>query len=154
MGDAAQKAANRVKPSEEALAQINRPADDNIWHEAPSFSHDNLKNQIKSTFKPVSGQDAHDAARDADGVAYPSGSRDSTDVAKRAAEDQRYGTASSVNVQSGINSDTEEKTRVARERTLNYISQKMPQGSRERTIWRLKKMVIEIQGHPDCKFPY
>jgi hypothetical protein len=27
----------------------------------------------------------------------------------------------------------------------------MPQERRDRTIWRLRKMVVEIQGHPDCK---
>jgi len=45
-----------------------------------------------------------------------------------------------------------EKKERAKERTKNYLSSKMPEERREQTIWRLKKLVVEIQGHPDCKF--
>jgi hypothetical protein len=31
------------------------------------------------------------------------------------------------------------------------LKDKMPQERREQTIWRLKKMVVEIQGHQDCE---
>lgn len=34
-----------------------------------------------------------------------------------------------------------------------YLSEKVPKERREQAIWRLKKMVIEIQGHSDCKCP-
>lgn len=34
-----------------------------------------------------------------------------------------------------------------------YLSEKVPKERREQAIWRLKKMVIEIQGHADCKCP-
>lgn len=43
------------------------------------------------------------------------------------------------------------KTREQYERTKSYLSGKMPKERREQTIWRLKKMVVEIQGHQDCK---
>ena len=33
--DASQKAANQVRPSEEKLAQIDEPAEENTWHEKP-----------------------------------------------------------------------------------------------------------------------
>ena len=32
-----------------------------------------------------------------------------------------------------------------------YLSEKVPKERREQAIWRLKKMIIEIQGHADCK---
>jgi len=35
--------------------------------------------------------------------------------------------------------------------TKEYLSDKIPKERREQTIWRLKKMVIEVQGHADCK---
>jgi hypothetical protein len=35
-----------------------------------------------------------------------------------------------------------------------YLSDKVPKERREQAIWRLKKMVIEIQGHADCKNPH
>jgi hypothetical protein len=36
------------------------------------------------------------------------------------------------------------------DKTKNYLSEKIPKERREQTIWRLKKMIIEIQGHADC----
>ena len=38
------------------------------------------------------------------------------------------------------------------DRTKNYVSEKIPKERREQTVWRLKKMIIEIQGHADCKY--
>jgi hypothetical protein len=38
-------------------------------------------------------------------------------------------------------------------RTKEFLSSKMPQERRDQLIWRLKKMVVEIQGHSDCKNP-
>lgn len=33
--------------------------------------------------------------------------------------------------------------------TKEYLQEKIPKERREQAIWRLKKMVIEIQGHAD-----
>ena len=55
-GDAAQKAANSVNPSEDQLSQIDKPADDNVWHDKPNISTGGLKNQIKSAV-PVGKKD-------------------------------------------------------------------------------------------------
>lgn len=175
-GDAAQNAANKVNPSDEALAQIDRPAEDNTWHDTPDLSAGNLKNQIKETYNkktPVTGQDLRDAAGDATETAHPDGSRDPADVARQGARDQYHGTDSGVDATSGVQSgistlkdrasnniddNTKNKVRdtknATQERTKNYLKQKMPEERRDQTIWRLKKMVVEIQGHPDCKtFP-
>lgn len=48
-GDVSQKAANKVRPSEEQLSQVDEPAEENTWHEAPDFSKH--KEQMKSKFK-------------------------------------------------------------------------------------------------------
>lgn len=45
------------------------------------------------------------------------------------------------------------KKRELSDRTKAYLSEKVPKERREQTIWRLKKMIIEIQGHEDCKSP-
>lgn len=50
-GDAATKAAASVRPSEADLAQVDRPADDNTWHDAPDFSKGNLKKQVQGVYK-------------------------------------------------------------------------------------------------------
>jgi len=37
------------------------------------------------------------------------------------------------------------------QKTKNYMNNKMPQERRDQTIWRLKKMIVEIQGHSDYR---
>lgn len=175
-GDAAQKAANKVNPSDEALAQIDRPAEDNTWHDTPDMSASGLKNQMRGAFNkntPLPTQDLRDSAGDATETAHPDSSRDPVDVARQGARDQYHGTDTGVDATSGLQSgistlkdrasnniddDTKDKIKdtknATQERTKNYLKQKMPEERRDQTIWRLKKMVVEIQGHPDCKsFP-
>lgn len=47
-GDAASKAANVVRPSEDQLSQIDQAAPENTWHEKPDFSKEGLKSQAKA----------------------------------------------------------------------------------------------------------
>ena len=46
--------------------------------------------------------------------------------------------------------ETKDRARNYLESSKNYLSGKMPRERREQGIWRLKKMIVEIQGHPDC----
>ncbi|RGP75789.1 hypothetical protein FLONG3_5546 [Fusarium longipes] len=61
-GDAATNAAARVRPSQEQLQQIDEPAQDNVWHEAPDFSKENFKNQAKGIYSGNPKQDIKDVA--------------------------------------------------------------------------------------------
>lgn len=166
-GDAAQKAANKVNPNEDDLAQIDRPADDNTWHDVPDMSAGNIKKQLKSTYEkqtPLHQEDLRAAAGDASEAAHPDGSRDPTDTADLARRDQQRGTDSGVDGKAGAKNaaatlkqrasenlpeDTKNKGRETRDRASDYLSSKMPKERREQTIWRLKKLVVECQGHPD-----
>jgi hypothetical protein len=80
------------------------------------------------------------------------------------ADDQRYGTQSGVdarqgaragfnelqnNVDKNVPEEYKDRGREYRERTKRFLENKMPQERREQTIWRLKKMVVEIQSHQD-----
>ncbi|ORY17119.1 hypothetical protein BCR34DRAFT_583883 [Clohesyomyces aquaticus] len=158
-GDAAANTANRVKPSDEQLSQIDRPADDNTWHDVPNMSKGNLQGQFRSKI-PFGKKDAEKTAGDVSQAAHPAGSRDPTDTADLAAREQREGGQQGLDAQAGFgqakqvvseNVPEEQKDRVReqRERAQNYLKGKMPQERREQTIWRLKKMVVEVQGHPD-----
>jgi hypothetical protein len=49
-----------------------------------------------------------------------------------------------------IDDKTKDAARAKKEQTKQYLSKKMPEERRDQIIWRLKKMVVEIQGHPDC----
>ncbi|KAI9667293.1 MAG: hypothetical protein M1821_000107 [Bathelium mastoideum] len=158
-GDAAQNAASRVSPSEDQLGQIDHAAEENTWHDVPDLSKDGLRQQWADR-KPFGKKDAKEAAGDATAAAHPEGSRDPADAAVAVANDQQQGTASGVDAQAGaqtgvdnfknrVDPETRDQTRELRERTQNYMKTKMPKERREQTIWRLKKMVIEIQGHQD-----
>lgn len=166
-GDTAQKAAGKVKPDDETLNQIDQPAEDNTWHDAPDLSKENIKKQIQSNV-PIGKKDVKDAAGDASAASHPAGSRDPADTAALAAQDQQQGTASGVDASKGagaaagtlknrvsdnMDEDQKQKMREYRERTREYFKNKMPKERREQIIFRLKKMIVEIQGHEDCRLP-
>lgn len=156
-GDAAANAAHKINPGEEQLAQIDHPADDNTWHEAPDLSKENLKGQLQKNYK---GNNPRGDARDVAGEAVRAARED---PAARSSD-------SGVHVNAGIDSAkqtaqqktgmSEEDTQAAKEaanqkaaeyrdKTKEYLQRKVPQDRRDQTIWRLKKMVIECQQHPD-----
>lgn len=159
-GDAATNVAGRVNPTEEQLAQIDRPADDNTWHDVPDVNA--LKSQYKDKM-PFGKGDAKKAAGDVTQASHPTDSRDPADAAALAAQEKQEGVSTGLNpnaalgearqqVSENIPEEQKDRLREQRERTRNYLSGKMPKERREQSIWRLKKMVVEIQGHQDCKF--
>lgn len=55
-GDAASNAASKLKPDEDTLAQIDQPAQDNVWHDKPNLSKEDIKKQLREQaqkFKPA-----------------------------------------------------------------------------------------------------
>lgn len=168
-GDAAQKTATKINPSEDALNQIDQPAEDNTWHDVPNMSASSLKAQAKDQYnkqKPFSRSDMQNAAGDATQSAHPSGSRDPADAAMLEAESRDQGTDSGMNPRAGASAamgnlssqasanvpqETKDKARDGRDRTRNYMREKVPKERRDQTIFRLKKMIVEIQSHSDCK---
>ncbi|KAF2762590.1 hypothetical protein EJ05DRAFT_506299 [Pseudovirgaria hyperparasitica] len=164
-GDAAQNAANVVNPDEDALNQIDKPADDNVWHDTPDLSAAKLKEQAKN-ISPFKKSDLDKAAADASEAA--TGTRDPNAAGDIAAKEAQSGQDQGVDAQGGLaagastlknaaseNIDDKQKDKVnakakeLREKTDKYLKSKMPKERREQTIWRLKKMVIEVQGHQD-----
>ncbi|KAI1465180.1 uncharacterized protein F4812DRAFT_135521 [Daldinia caldariorum] len=148
-GDAASNAANKVRPDGEALAQIDRPAEDNVWHDTPDLSKKNLKSQLQNVYKSDPAQDAKGVVNAGAGaIRQPDGSAGdrinaAQDATSRAAEQ----------VKSSIDPETRESTKEStqeyRARIKQYLSKKMPEERRSQTIWRLKKMIVECQQHPD-----
>ncbi|KAK0722447.1 hypothetical protein B0T26DRAFT_674145 [Lasiosphaeria miniovina] len=169
-GDAATNAAARVKPSNEDLSQIDKPAEDNTWHEAPDFqkSKETMKSKVQRVYKGNPKEDAKAIVNEGTSAAHPSGSSDPRDLASAAAQDRQIGASSGVDtqgsayaaadtakrrVETNLDDETKEKARTKadeyRARTKAYFSKKMPQERRDQTVWRLKKMVLECQQHPD-----
>jgi hypothetical protein len=153
-GDAAQKTANKVNPSEDQLNQIDEPAADNTWHDTPELSRDNLRNQVRSTVdknKPFSREEAKDAAREGADNAQNQPTNDNREAGKAGASHvaDNLRAKAEQNIPDERKEDARKAKDATAQRTKNYISNKMPQERRDQTIWRLKKMIAEIQGHKD-----
>ena len=169
-GDAAQKTATKINPSEDRLNQIDEPAADNTWHDVPDLSSANLKAQARDQYnkqKPFSRNDLQNAAGDATQTAHPGGSRDPADAAMLEADSRNQGTGSGMDPRAGANDamgnlrgtasqnvpdETKDQARDTKNRTADYMKSKVPRERREQTIFRLKKMIVEIQSHSDCKY--
>ncbi|CAK3807544.1 hypothetical protein DOTSEDRAFT_69547 [Lecanosticta acicola] len=162
-GDAATNTAAKVKPGEEQLSQIDQPAEDHTWHDTPDLSKESIRNQIKSQV-PVGKRDVDKAVGDAAQAAHPEGYRDPADAGALAAADQRKGTQSGADSTAGakagtgalknqisdnMDEDQKQKMREYRERSKRYFQGKVPPERRDQIIFRLKKMVVEIQAHQD-----
>lgn len=169
-GDVASKAADKVNPSQEQLNQMDEPAEDNKWHDTPDLSKGNLKQQAKETFNkntPITKTDLQDAQGDATQQAHPSGTRDPREAAQQSAQD---GSASGIDATGGARaaaSTLKERAKqnipdehqnaaqdlkeTGKNKTKNYLNDKLPQERRDQAIYRLKKMVVEIQSHSDCR---
>lgn len=145
-GDAASNAAGKINPSEDRLTRLDEAAPDDTWHDVPSV--DDMKSQAKDAYgknKPFSRSDVKEE------VNKQKNNADSTqggvvNAAKNLAEQAK----------SNVDDETQQKAKDAtnktKDQTKQYLQKKMPQERREQTIWRLKKMVVEIQRHPDCEF--
>jgi hypothetical protein len=161
-GDAASNAAQKINPNEDQLNQLDRPAEDNTWHEVPSVS--NIKSQARETVnnnKPFSRGDVKDAANQGANVGQnqATGSTN-TDAAQSGAQSGGQHAAQTLRQKAEANIPDENKDRAreakdaTRQKTKNYFNQKMPEERREQVIWRLKKMIVEIQGHEDCRHSF
>ncbi|RYP11480.1 hypothetical protein DL764_000003 [Monosporascus ibericus] len=142
-GDAATNTASRVRPSEEELASIDEPAQDNTWHDKPNFSKDNVKNQLYGTYKGDPKKDTRDVADStANAAKRPDGSLDPGAAARTAADRLKE------KVPDEKRDETKQRTKQTaheyRARTKDYLSKKVPEERRDRTIWRLKEAISTL----------
>jgi hypothetical protein len=155
-GDAAQNFAGKVNPSEDRLNRIDDPAEDNTWHDVPDLSRDNIRNQARDTFnknKPFSQEEVRDAAQQGADTAQQHPSDDNREAGAsglRHAADNLQSRAQE-NIPDERQEDMKNAKNATVQRTKNYMGNKMPQERRDQTIWRLKKMIVEIQGHSDYR---
>jgi Family of unknown function (DUF5923) len=152
-GDAAQNAANKVNPNQDQLSQLDEPAEDNTWHDVPDLSRDKIRSQAKATYdkqKPFGKAELNQATNNAANAA----DQQPTDDGQQTGQAGAQAGLQSLKEQASANVPEETKKRgnQAVKATKSYLSDKMPKERREQIIWRLKKMITEIQGHSDCKF--
>ena len=148
-GDAATKAAGKINPSDEQLSQIDHAAEDNTWHEKPDVA--GIKSDFQSKL-PMSKKDVKDSANDATAAADANTPNDPAVADK---QDAKQGAKAGYqnfrsNVSQRFDEDQKKQLREYRERTNNYFKEKVPKERRDQVIFRLKKMIVEIQTHSDC----
>jgi len=158
-GDAATNAASLVKPSSEDLAQIDRPAPDNTWQEAPQLNKEAMKNKVQGIYKGDVKEDGKAVLGDGVATANPNGSSNPQNLAATPSGINAQGGVSAAagtlqsKVDQNVDQETKDKAKAKKEeyraRVKEYFSKKVPQDRRDQTIWRLKKMVLECQQHPD-----
>jgi len=164
---AGNKAAGKVNPNQDELDRIDEPEDDDTWHDTPdSGDAQNMKEKLKSKAqraKPFDTEGLKQAASDAQSTGNQQGGS-LLDKASAAAKSgaSNLKNQSKQNVPDEDQEDaqqkkdatkeaTKQKGREARDKTKDYLKEKIPKERREQTIYRLKKMIVEIQGHQDCK---
>ncbi|KAG8530372.1 uncharacterized protein KY384_004874 [Bacidia gigantensis] len=143
-GDAASNAASRIKPGEDQLNQIDHPAEENTWHDVPDLSAGSLKTQAKDQYnknKPFNKADAQNATNNA---ATTADQQQDAGAGAQTAVGNLTNTASQ-----NIPQEQKDKAKEFQSRTKGYLGDKLPKERREQTIYRLKKMVVEIQSHSD-----
>ena len=168
-GDAATNVAGKVRPSEEDLAQMDRAAEDNVWHEKPDLSKDALKKQAQGIYggkgkdgakgdaKDVAAAGAHGATGHKQAVNFDPDVLNDVDPKE---VDAVAGQNAAVNMaRSKINANVDEETKEKikqrneeyRRKANEYFNKKMPQERKDQIIFRLKKMILECQQHADYR---
>ncbi|BDD58509.1 hypothetical protein MPDQ_002562 [Monascus purpureus] len=124
--DASQEAANRVRPSEEQLAQTSKPEQPNVWHQKPEPSKKKAKaKKNKSVTVDNTGTTVSTTTTVATG-SHDIGTETRTSTGPQQPEDQ-----------------------TAARKGKDYLAEKIPQERREQFTSRLRKVMIEIQGRSD-----
>jgi hypothetical protein len=157
-GDAATNAASKVRPNEDQLAQIDQPAEANTWHEKPDLSKESIRQKAQAAYGGDIKKDAQDVANQTARAAEPA-TRDPNAV-DRAVVGNTAVNAVQQKVDERVDPKTKENAKETKEainarkeeyriKTKEYLNKKMPQERKEQVIFRLKKMILECQQHPD-----
>lgn len=110
-----------------------------------------MKSNLQSKM-PMSKKDVQESANAAGNTANANaqGTGDDKQDAKQGAKAGIQNFTS--NVSGRFDEDQKQQMREYRERTNNYFKEKVPKDRRDQVIFRLKKMIVEIQTHQDCRY--
>lgn len=155
-GDAAQNTANKVNPSEDELNNIDEPAEDNTWHDSPDFQGmknqgAGLKNKLPFGNKGEAKESMKQNAQQSKDQAQSSHEQGGSAIDNLKGQAQNAKDSASANMSEEDKQKAREKRDHNKERAQNYMKEKLPKERREQAIYRLKKMIVEIQGHQDCE---
>lgn len=150
-GDAATNAAGKVRPSGDELSQLDAPAEDNTWHEKPDFSKENMRKQAQGVYGGDIRKDAKDIA--SSGADAANADPHHPEKADTLAGQRVTTAAAKHKISENLDDETKDKLKQRNEhyrrQTREYFNKKMPQERKDQIIFRLKKMILECQQHPD-----
>ncbi|RKF59298.1 Uncharacterized protein C32A11.02c [Erysiphe neolycopersici] len=164
VGDTAQKFAEYASPSEGELSQIDNPASQNTWYEGTNISGQSLKDRVKYFMPNLQSKERLQETSSTSQAFHSDDSRNPYEAAIRSTQEYQMGPQSSPSQQSfnqEYNSPAREKVsgklpegsikQVSenREQAMSYLSGKLSDDRRERTKFRLKKLVSECQENHD-----
>lgn len=125
--DAAQFTAGKIRPDEEKLASVDHPAPANEFHD-----------DIPQALKPKSKEEKEAAKLEVE-----------ADKKRAAANgDPNPELTAQVN---RIPEEHKELIREHKDKTVNYLKENFPEERRDQFIYRLKKILVECQRHPDYR---
>lgn len=127
--------ADKLRPSEDALASIDRPEADNVVVEAPDF--EKAKSKIPFQTKSEASEDG--STEKPTGKEYANNAKKEYEAKAQEYKEQVHGRAEEYKTQ-------------AHGKAKDYLAAKLPEERREIFIERLKKVIVEVQGREECGF--
>jgi len=144
--DAASKAADLARPDEEQLGQVDQPAPDNHFHD--NIPGEKATSKVQTAIAEAKTQQAKDEAashaQDVANAVDPTASQDANKAAVTDAVKEKANLLSSK-----IPDKHKELIKQNANAASEYFKDKFPQERRDQFIFRLKKIVVELQRHRD-----
>ncbi|EPQ27081.1 uncharacterized protein PFL1_05365 [Pseudozyma flocculosa PF-1] len=143
--DGAAKAAEVSRPHEEKLAQVDQPAPDNEFHdEIPGALQKRKAEEKAERAREAARTEGADHAQDVADTLDPNASREQNQARLADKANEKANILSSK-----IPQKHKDNLREQADKTQDYLKEKFPKERRDQFIYRLKKVVIECQRHPD-----
>lgn len=161
LADGAANAANLARPDEEKLAQVDHPAPADVFHDAEGTKgpNDSIANPSEAEQIKNAANSAQDKATEIGNVAANHVDKSANQLSAQAdagankdeVASQAASQAKSLKNKIGnlIPEQHKEKVDEHVAKTKDYFKQKFPEERRNQFIYRLKKMIAEIQKHKD-----
>ncbi|BFZ54048.1 hypothetical protein PYCC9005_001079 [Savitreella phatthalungensis] len=124
--------ADKLRPDQDALERVNEHAPDNTWHDKPDVN--GLKDQAKDKLNDIKSRINQEKSE----AEQTSGSGPSD------RQQQKL-----LDAKDDIKDKANAKAEQTKADVKDYLTDKVPEETRDAAVERLKKMVVEIQDHED-----
>ncbi len=166
--DVAVDAADKIRPSQEDLSQVDTPAADNTWHDPPDVSKGTVKGKLHDYYSSSPRPQLSSSSSEETSDVQRGRSRGRTETAAAPEHDHQNVSSSGSssigatmatrdshatlheNVVTEPKDEARARKEELRERAKDYFSRKLPQERRDQTIWRLKVCQLDTLPVTSC----